>query len=72
MKIWKWHTLNNKQFTYNIILTIVISVMYIFLTKSIYTNLSIFEVFALVIIHFIFVIVILYEISPMIIKRVIK
>jgi len=72
MKIWKCHTLNKKQFIYNIFLTLIIGVMYIFLIKSIYINLSIFEAFIFVIIHFIFIIIILYEISPIIIKKVVK
>jgi len=72
MKLWKWHTLNKKQFIYNIFLTLIIGVMYIFLTKSIYISLSIFEAFILMTIHFIFIIIILYEISPIIIKKVVK
>jgi len=69
MKIWEWYTLNKKQFTYNIILSIIIVTICGYLINCIYNKQVILKEVIPTIIHFIITFIIFYQISPMIVKR---
>jgi len=72
MKLWKWHILNNKQFTYNIILSFIIVIISGYLINCIYNKQVLFKEAIPTIIHFVITFIIFYQISPIIIKKVVK
>jgi len=72
MKIWKWHTLNNKQFYYNIILSIIVVTISGYLINCIYDRQVLLKEAIPTIIHFVITFIIFYQISPIIIKKVVK
>lgn len=69
MKLWEWYTLNNKQFYYNIILSIVITTISGYLINCIYDRQVLFKEIIPTIIHLVITFIIFYQISPMIVKR---
>ena len=69
MKIWKCHILNNKQFYYNIVLSIIIVAISGYLITCTYNRQVLFKEATPTIIHFVITFIIFYQISPMIVKR---
>ncbi len=72
MKLWKWHTLDRKQFNVNIILSFILCLFAGLVVNFLFSGPVIFKSVPATIIFAILVIIIFYQISPVIIKKHIK
>lgn len=70
MKLWEWHTLNKKQFGWVIILSTILCTGGILLIDLVYGY--VFNGIIPTLIYILFSFLIFYQVSPIIVKRVIK